>query len=165
LFTLQEQKKLRLVVSVPESYTGYLNRNNEVSFTVSALPDQQFKAKITRMAGAIDTRLHAQRIEMDVVNDDKKLLPGMVAEVNLPLPANDSTFIVPRSAVVKSTENVFVIRLVQNKAERVLVKTGREADGSIEIYGDLKTSDRLLKTANDEIRSGSVLPNAQLVSL
>src|SRR5207244_2282795 len=39
LFTLQEQKKLRLVISVPEAYTGYLNNKNEVSFTVKALPN------------------------------------------------------------------------------------------------------------------------------
>lgn len=62
------------------------------------------------MAGAIDNRLHSQRIEMDVVNNNKRLLPGMVAEVNLPLPANDSTFIVPKTAVVN------------NKAEWVDVK-------------------------------------------
>src|SRR6476660_7095338 len=41
LFTLQEQKRLRLVISVPESYTGYLNHKNEVTFTVKSLPNQQ----------------------------------------------------------------------------------------------------------------------------
>src|SRR3954454_19922920 len=68
LFTLQEQKKLRLVISVPEAYTGYLNIKNEVSFTVKALPNQQFKAQVKRMAGAIDSRLRSERIEMDVAN-------------------------------------------------------------------------------------------------
>ena len=165
LFTLQEQKKLRLVISVPEAYTGYLNHKNEVSFTVKALPNQQFKAQVKRMAGAIDSRLRSERIEMDVVNNDKKLLPGMVAEVNLPLPANDSTFIVPKSAVVNSTESVFVIRVVNNKAEWVDVKTGREDNGKIEIYGNLNPGDLLLKTATDEIRNGSPLQNVKTVTL
>ncbi|MCU7549696.1 efflux RND transporter periplasmic adaptor subunit [Chitinophagaceae bacterium LB-8] len=165
LFTLQEQKRLRLVISVPEAYTSYLNQKNEVSFTVKALPDQHFKAHIKRLAGAIDNRLHAQRIEMDVVNNDIKLLPGMVAEVNLPLPSNDSTFIVPKSAVVNSTESVFVIRVVNNKAERVNVKTGREANGTIEIYGNLNPGDLLIKTATDEIRNSSDLQNVKAVTL
>jgi multidrug efflux pump subunit AcrA (membrane-fusion protein) len=116
MFTLQEQRKLRLVISVPEAYSSYLTQKNQVSFTVRALPNQQFKAEVKRLAGALDSRLHSQRIEMDVMNNDKKLLPGMVAEVNLPLPANDSTFIVPKSAVVNSTESVFVIRVTNNKA-------------------------------------------------
>lgn len=165
LFTLQEQKRLRLVVSVPESYTSYLSNKNEVGFTVKALPNQEFKAQVKRMAGALDARLHSQRIEMDVMNNDKKLLPGMVAEVNLPLPANDSTFIVPKTAVVNSTESVFVIRVVNNKAEWVDVKTGREANGTIEVYGNLHPGDMLLKTATDEIRNGSALQNVKTVAL
>lgn len=164
LFTLQEQKRLRLVVSVPEAYTGYLNNKNEVSFTVKALPNQQFKAQVKRMAGAIDSRLRSERIEMDVVNDNKKLLPGMVAEVKLPLPANDSTFIVPKTAVVNSTESVFVIRVVNNKAEWVNVKTGREANGTIEVYGNLNPGDLLMKTATDEIRNGSAVQKVKTVT-
>jgi RND family efflux transporter MFP subunit len=164
LFTLQEQKRLRLVVSVPELYTGYLDHKNEVSFTVKALPNQQFNAQVKRMAGALDSRLRSERIEMDVVNNDKKLLPGMVAEVNLPLPANDSTFIVPKSAVVNSTQSVFVIRVVNNKAEWVDVKTGREDNGIIEIYGNLNPGDLLLRTATDEIRNGSALQNIKTIT-
>jgi len=164
LFTLQEQKKLRLVISVPEAYTSYLDHKNEVSFTVKSLPNQKFTAQVKRMAGAIDSRLHSERIEMDVMNNDKKLLPGMVAEVNLPLPSNDSTFIVPKTAVVNSTESVFVIRVVNNKADRVEVKTGREVNGKIEIYGNLNTGDLLLKTASDEIRSGSALQHVKTIT-
>ncbi len=164
LFTLQEQKRLRLVISVPEAYTGYLTHKNEVTFSVKALPDQQFKAQIKRMAGAIDDRLRSERIEMDVMNNDKKLLPGMVAEVNVPLAANDSVFIVPKSAVVNSTESVFVIRAVNNKAERVSIKTGREANGSIEIYGNLNPGDLLLKTATDEIKNGGDLQNVKTMT-
>lgn len=165
LFTLQEQKKLRLVISVPEAYTSYLTNKNEVNFTVRALPDQKFKAHINRLAGAIDNRLHSQRIEMDVINNDKKLLPGMVAEVNLPLPSHDSTFIVPKTAVVNSTESVFVIRTVDNKAEWVNVKTGREANGRIEIYGNINAGDLLLIAPSDEIRNGSKLQNVKTITL
>jgi len=163
LFTLQEQKKLRLIISVPAAYTSYLNHKNEVSFTVKSLPNQEFKAQIKRMAGAIDSRLRSERIEMDVANNDKKLLPGMVAEVNVPLPSQDSTFIVPESAVVNSTESVFVIRVINNKAEWVHVKTGRDANGEMEIYGDLKPGDMLVKTATEEIRNGSVLQNVKTI--
>jgi RND family efflux transporter MFP subunit len=165
LFNLQEQKRLRLVLSVPEAYTEYLNHKDEVSFTVRSMPGHSFKAAIKRLSGSIDSRLRSQRVEMDVFNNDKKLLPGMVAEVNLPLPSTDSTFIVPKSAVVNSTEAVFVIRLVNNQSQRVDVKTGRDANGFIEIYGNLKDGDLLLISASDEIKNGTVLQNVKTVAL
>jgi membrane fusion protein (multidrug efflux system) len=165
LFTLQEQKRLRLVVAVPEAYSSYLSNKSEVSFAVRSLPNQNFKAQVKRLAGALDNRFHSQRIEMDVPNNNKQLLPGMVAEVNLPLPSNDSTFIVPKSAVINSPESVFVIRVVNNKAERVPVKTGREANNEIEVYGNLTADDLLLKSATDEIRNGNEIKNIKKVAL
>ncbi|HVX50915.1 MAG TPA: efflux RND transporter periplasmic adaptor subunit, partial [Chitinophagaceae bacterium] len=90
MFTLQEQKRLRLIVSVPEAYTNFLTHQSEITFSVRAVPNAKFTAKITRLAGALDTRLRAEHVEMDVFNDDKKLLPGMVAEVDIPTPAKDS---------------------------------------------------------------------------
>ena len=165
LFNLQEQKRLRLVLSVPEAYSGYLNEKTEVSFFVKSQPGQEFKAAIKRMSGYIDNRLRSQHIEMDVINNDKKLLPGMVAEVNLPLPSNDSTFIVPKTAVVNSTESVFVIRVVNNQSQRIDVKTGRDANGLIEIYGNLKEGDMLLRSASDEIKNGTLLQNVKTITI
>ncbi len=156
LFTLQEQKHMRLVVSVPEAYTGYLSDKNEVQFSVKALPNRVFTAKVRRLAGALDNHLRAERTEMDVYSDDKTLLPGMVAEVELPLPARDSTFIVPVTAVVNSTERIFVIRVTgDNKAEWVDVKLGRSEGGKMELYGRLSEGDKLVRTASEEIRNGS----------
>ena len=162
LFTLQEQKKLRLVVSVPEAYTSYLSNKSAINFIVHAFPNEKFTATVARMAGSVDNRLHSQRIEMDVMNSSKKLLPGMVAEVNVALPSNDSTFVVPVKAVVNSQESVFVIRVSGGKAVWVPIKTGRSADGNMEVYGNLQTGDTLLKMATDEVRNGSTVAKVKL---
>ncbi|MVT09402.1 efflux RND transporter periplasmic adaptor subunit [Chitinophaga sp. ysch24] len=161
LFTLQEQKKLRLVISVPEAYTSYLGNNSEVEFTVKAFTGKTFAARVNRLAGALDNRLRSQRIEMDVPNNDKKLLPGMIAEVHIPMNTADSAFIVPKTAVVNSTVNVFVVRVVNGKAERVQVQTGREADGNIEIYGNLNPGDTIVSVATEELREGQELKNVK----
>jgi RND family efflux transporter MFP subunit len=157
LFTLQEQKRLRLVISVPEAYTSYFNNKVQVSFSVKAYPDRKFTAMVKRLAGALDNRLRSERIEMDVINNDKKLLPGMVAEVHIPLPATDSTFVVPKTALVNSTERVFVIKVVDSKAVWVDVKKGREEASNTEVYGNLNTGDQLVKTASEEIRNGEAV--------
>jgi membrane fusion protein (multidrug efflux system) len=155
LFTLQDQKRLRLVVSIPENSTGALSNKSEVTFTVKALPSEKFTAQVKRLAGALDEKLRSERLEMDVYNKDKKLLPHMFAEVNVPLPGGDSTFVVPKTAVVTSTEKVFVIKVVNHKAQWVDARKGFSAGDMMEVYGDLKPGDQLVKAASDEIRDGS----------
>lgn len=160
LLTVQDQKKLRLAVSVPEIYTGYLKNGDEINFNVRSLPNDNFKAKIQRMSGALDLRLRSERVEMDVINNDGKLLPGMVAEVLLPLKAQDSTFVVPKSAVINTAEGVFVIRVKDNKTQLVAVKKGRETAESVEIFGDaLTANEKLVKTASEEIKDGTDIKN------
>jgi len=156
LLTIQEQSKLRLAVSVPELYTGYLHPGDEMSFNVKSLPET-FKATITRMSGALDLKLRSERVEMDVHNTKGNLLPGMVAEVLLPLNAKDSTFVVPKSAVVNAAEGIFVIKVINHKATRVDVKKGREIDDKIEIFGDLNPKDKLVKIASEETKEGDTI--------
>lgn len=162
LFTLVEQKKLRLVVSVPESYTGYLNGKGTVRFVLKSQPRDTFSAQIARQAGALDNRLRAERIEMDVDNSSRKLLPGMIVEVLLPLTGKDKAFVVPSSAVLNSTEGVYVIRIKDKKTIWIPVTVSRTFDGKAEIYGDLADHDILVKNASEEVRNGG---SADSVSL
>jgi RND family efflux transporter MFP subunit len=154
LFVLQDQNRLRLVVSVPENNTGGLSHKSEVNFTVRELQGQTFTAKITRLAGALDDKLRSERVEMDVYNKGGKLLPHMYADVNVPLPSHDSTLIVPKTAVVTSTEKVFVVKVNNHHAQWVLVQKGFQSGDKMEVYGDLKAGDKVVINATDEIRDG-----------
>jgi membrane fusion protein (multidrug efflux system) len=155
LLTLQEQKHLRLSVSIPEAYTNFLKANDVITFKVKSLPAETFTASVKRMAGALDLHLRSERVEMDMMNADKKLLPGMVAEVSIPLSSKDSSFVVPKSALVNSNEGIYVIKVVTNKTLRVPVKKGREIHEKIEIFGDLVLNEQLLTKANEEIKDGT----------
>lgn len=154
LFTLQDQRNLRLAVSIPEIYTGYLKAGDEVSFTVKSLPSQIFKAKVKRMSGALDIRLRSERVEMDVPNASKILLPGMVTEINIPLPANASTFIVNKKAMLDTSEGLFVLKIVNDKIEKVAVKKGRATDDQVEIFGNLIEGDKLVAEPSEEMHDG-----------
>jgi len=160
LLTLQEQKKLRLTVSVPEAFAGSLKPGDAVKFSVRSLPGEEFTAKVSRMAGALDVRLRSEKIEMDVYNNDKRLLPGMVAEVKLPIGQNDSAFIVPKTAVVTSAEGIFLVRAADNRAQRVEVRKGREQNDKVEVFGSLEAGETYIVKASEELRNGTPLNRA-----
>lgn len=157
LLTIQEQQKLRLAVSVPEMYTGYLKQGDKLSFNVKSILNENFEGSIARMAGALDLRLRSERIEMDVYNTSKRLLPGMVAEVLLPLNSKDSTFVIAKTALVNAAEGLFVIKVINGKTKRTTVQKGREFEDKVEVFGDLRAKDILVKMASEEVRDGSSL--------
>ena len=158
LLVLQDQNRMRLVISIPEAYTGGLNDKDKVTFSIQSAPDHKFTAQVTRLAGALDTKLRSERLEMDVYNKDKQLLPHMSAEVDVPLPTGDSTIILPKTAVVTSTEKVFVIKVVDHKAVWVDVKKGRIVGDQQAVYGgDLKIGDQVVKNASEEVRDGATV--------
>jgi len=157
LLTLQEQAKLRLVIAVPEAATDYFNLGDTVHFSVRTLPGKDFTATVSRVAGALDLQLRTEQLQMDVINKNKILLPGMFAQVSLDLTNTDKVFVVPQSAVTENTKQVFVIRITNGKAEWVPVQRGRESDGNIEIYGKLQEGDQIVQLATDELRNGATV--------
>jgi RND family efflux transporter MFP subunit len=157
MFRLEEQAKLRLAVAVPEAYTDDLQQAGEVHFTVRSLPGDTFNARVARVAGSLDTKLRTEMLEMDINNKDKKLLPGMYAEAQLPLPGKKDVYVVPKSVIVSNSEKVFVIKIVNNQSKWVPVTRGNEYNGMVEIFGGLNDQDVLVKNASDEIKEGTPL--------
>ncbi|SEW07368.1 efflux RND transporter periplasmic adaptor subunit [Chitinophaga arvensicola] len=157
LFRLEEQQKLRLSVAVPEIYTDEAHHANDVRFTVKSLPGDTFTAKVNRIAGSLDVKLRSEILEMDVANKAARLLPGMYAEVQMPMPGKKDVYIVPKSAIVANSEKVFVIKSVNNKAVWTPVKCGNESNGQVEVFGDLSDNDQLVQNGSDEIKEGTTL--------
>jgi hypothetical protein len=103
----------------------------------------------------MDKRLRAQRIEMDVYNDNKKLLPGMIAEVKISFSSGMDGWVVPKTAIVNSPEKIFMIRIRDRKVEWVEISKGLEANQQVEVFGPLQEGDQLVTRANEEIRDGN----------
>ena len=157
VFTLQQLDHLRLVISVPEAYKAFVRKEDEVKFKVKAYPQEVFTAKIARRSEALDRQLRSERIELDVYNTDKKLSPGMVAEAMLNLSGQDSSFVVPKSAVVNSAEGVFMNRIVDHKTQRMEVTKGRETDSLTEVFGNIHPGNVFAKKGSEELRNGTII--------
>jgi membrane fusion protein, multidrug efflux system len=159
LLTIQAQSKLRLVVYVPEANLPYLNDKNAVTFKVRSIPEKQFTGQIARRSAALDARLRSERIEIDIPNNSQELIPGMVAEVDIPLASEGSRLVVPMSAVLESDEGIFVIKAEENKAKRIAVKKGLKREDKVEVFGDLQAGDVLVTKANAQLSNGTPIVN------
>jgi len=157
LMYLEQNSRLRLVVPVPEAQVAGVSRGTSVSFTVPAYPGQSFRGTVARVSQTLDTRTRSMAVELDVSNPDRRLAPGMYADVDWPVRMTRTSLLVPASSVVVTTERMFVIRVREGKAEWVNVTRGATVNGLVEVFGSLRAGDAIVERGNDEIREGSVI--------
>jgi RND family efflux transporter MFP subunit len=160
LFELENNKSLRLRVSVPEIYTNAALLNNTGELTTRSLPEKKFKAKLVRKAGSIDNTTRSEIWEFEVPNTDGELKPGGYADVKMQFLRSRPSFVVPVSAVVTTLEKKFVIKITGNTAQWVDVRNGFNMGDKQEVFGELNVKDTLVLKGNEELKAGTkVVPS------
>jgi len=154
ILQIVDDKRLRLVVPVPEAQLSDMKLGQLVTFTVPAYPGQTFQAPIERISREVDEKSRTMPVELDVVNRAGILSPGSFTTVSWPLERAYPTLFVPTSAVTNDQQHTFVIRVRSGQAEWVTVQTGQTVAGDIEVFGALNANDQIVKIASDAIHSG-----------
>ncbi|MEP7367213.1 MAG: efflux RND transporter periplasmic adaptor subunit [Acidobacteriota bacterium] len=157
LLHLEQNAKLRLVVSVPEAEAGVVSRGAALKFRVPAFPGQTFSATVSRIPHSLDAQTRTMPVEADVNNANGALAPGMYADVDWSARRAKASLLVPPAAIATTTERSFVIRVTGGKAEWVNVSKGVASGDLVEVFGALNDGDVIVKRASDEIRNGSAV--------
>lgn len=152
MLELKQIDKLRLQVDIPEAVAANLKNEDTVSFYVSALQGKKLSGIINRSSMNVNVQYRNERMEVDVINKDAVLAPGMFADVVLYSKGNIEALYVPKSAVVISTERKYVLVVNGEKIKKVDVSTGNATTDKTEVYGNLKEGDKVIAVANDEIK-------------
>jgi membrane fusion protein, multidrug efflux system len=160
LLVIQQVSRLRLVVAVPEEYVGGIVTGSKVAFHVPAFPERTYSGTVARTSHALDKGTRTMAVELDVLNGDGSLAPGMYPSVKWPVRRTRPALLVPKTSVVTTTERTFVIRDENGRAQWVNVRKGTADGDLIEVMGDLKAGDMVVRRATDEIREGSSLQNS-----
>ena len=155
LLVIQQIARLRLVVPVPEAAAGGIVKGARVEFHVPTYPERTYTGTVARVSHSLDSKTRAMAVELDVLNRDGSLSPGMYPSVKWPAGSGHATLLVPKTSVVTTTERTFVIRNQNGRAEWVDVKKGASDGDLIEVRGNLHPGDKIVRRATDELRDGS----------
>jgi membrane fusion protein (multidrug efflux system) len=160
LLVLQQVSQLRLVVPVPEENVSGIMDGANVPFQVPAWPERNYSGTIARVSHVLDPKTRTMAVELDVMNRDGSLAPGMYPTVKWPVRHSRPSLFVPKTSVVITTERTFVVRNQNGHAEWVDVKKGVAEGDLVEVMGNLKPGDQVVRRATDEIRDGTPLQSS-----
>ena len=110
LLVLQQVSHLRVTVAVPEENVGGIAKGASVPFQVPAYPERNYSGTVARRAQSLDSKTRTMAVELDVMNPDRSLAPGMYATVKWPVRRTLPALYVPKTIVVTTRERTYDIR-------------------------------------------------------
>jgi multidrug efflux system membrane fusion protein len=155
LFTVADERKLRIYVRVPQSYSADIKPGMSASFTVPEFPGRTFTANLATTADAITPQNGTLLIQLQIDNAGHVLKSGDYAQVHFALPADGGAIQVPASALMFRDSGMAVA--VAEPSGQVAIKTvtiGRDRGAIVEIAAGLTSTDRVIDNPPDSLRPG-----------
>ncbi|MBI5238637.1 MAG: efflux RND transporter periplasmic adaptor subunit [Deltaproteobacteria bacterium] len=141
VFKLVSSRSLKLRGTIPEAFVPLVLQGQEITVTVAAYRDRQFKGMIKRVGAEVNPATRSLDIEALVPNPDSALKPGFFAKGLIITGKDESVPFVPAGAVYSfaGVTKVFVIK--DGVLSERLVKTGVRHGDLVEVMGDVKPGD------------------------
>jgi RND family efflux transporter MFP subunit len=154
---LSEDDKFRLVIPVPESYVRYIHVGDPVSVRVPSL-DRSFPGTVSRFSVDVREDTRTMHTEVDVLNPQRVLLPGLYADATITLEHKGNAVAIPLQAVDHGADNTLVDVIdASNKIESRTVVLGIQTATDAEVISGLKEGELIVVSDRSSLKAGQVV--------
>ncbi|WP_188410216.1 efflux RND transporter periplasmic adaptor subunit [Agaricicola taiwanensis] len=151
---LEKIDTLKLDFRLPENNLADVKTGQNVDVIVDALPGKTFSAQIYAIDPQVDVNGRSLRIRARMPNQEGLLRPGLFARINVIGADRGEVVVIPEAAVVPRGSEVFVFKIVDNKAVEVGVELGERRSGEVEITRGLAPGDMVIVSGHNRARDG-----------
>lgn len=156
LYTVAVVDKLRLFVSVPETFGPFLRPGLTADVTVPQLPHRHFNFEFLTVAKGFDVGTRTAVTVFTIENKDRALWPGSYAQVQLTAPVDRQAFTMPSTALVFQEHGAQVA--VVKEDDTILlkdIKVGKLMDQIVEVADGLSPNDRIVNNPSAALLEGN----------
>ena len=156
ILTIENINPVKIVIHVSESYYSKLSQGMQAKVVVDALEGETFEGKVSLIHPTVNPGSRTFPVEIEVVNKDQQLRPGMFSRVTLNFGTNDRP-LVADLAVLKQTgsNDRYVFLEKDGKAVYTKVELGTRIDNKYEIVSGLEVGDRVIVQGNTGLIEGT----------
>ena len=168
LLTLQTLDPIFVDFNLPQSNASQIQVGQEIVVTTDAFKDVSFTGKVTAVSPKVDTNTRNIQIEAQLANPDKKILPGMFANVNIKLGDEVKLLTLPQTAVTYNPygSTVFIAKPTGKKdkqgnpaleAQQVFVTTGPTRGDQVAILKGAEEGTIVVTSGQLKLKNGTPL--------
>ena len=159
--SLDDLSVVKVDFSVPERFYTAVIVGQSIEATNSAYQNTVFTGKVTSVDPRIDNATRMVKVRAEIPNQDYRLRAGMLLSINVERSV-EQVLQVPESAIIPIEDKHFVFIIVDGKAQRKEVVTGRRKPGIVEVVSGLVDGEPVVIEGALKLRDGtsvSVLEN------
>jgi len=168
LLTLQTLDPIFVDFNLPQNNAEQIKVGQEVEVTTDAFKDASFTGKITAVSPKVDTNTRNIQVEAQLANPDKKILPGMFANVNIKIGDQVKFLTLPQTAVTYNPygSTVFIAKSAGKKdkqgkeileAQQVFVTTGATRGDQVAILKGVEEGATVVTSGQLKLKNGTPL--------
>jgi RND family efflux transporter MFP subunit len=158
LFDISQTRTLRVYVNVPEEYSQAIKPGKTAAdISLAEFPGKRFPGKLVRTSEAINAATRTLLTEIDLDNPGGTLFSGSYAEVHLQTPAQNSTLLLPVSALIFRSNKLQVGVVKDGHVIVTDVTPGHDLGDQIEIVAGLSPKDQVIPNPSDSLISGQTV--------
>jgi RND family efflux transporter MFP subunit len=151
LYRMSSNDPIRVFVDAPQRVAADMVLGTGATMTADDLPDHPFHGIVTRTANAIDPASRTLRVEVDVPNPNRLLVPGMYVQVAFELKSRGAVQ-VPASAMIYRTAGPQIATVgADNRVHFHDVIIARDDGNVVEIGSGIKPGDSVVLNISNEI--------------
>ncbi len=148
---------IELVFKLEESRLPEVKVGQNASLRVSAWPDTDFPAVVTRIAATADAHSHTFAVTVAPLDKEDLLRSGMFAKLALLVEEHPNALLVPQSAIVKNADGQAMVYVTNadNQVEQRSVALGLTQDDQVEILSGLTEGDLVVTVGQADLEDGA----------
>ncbi|PHQ79882.1 MAG: efflux transporter periplasmic adaptor subunit [Coxiella sp. (in: Bacteria)] len=147
-----------VIAEVYERQSNLLKIGQSAQARFSSLPGNAVVGKVAYIYPELNIKTRTVRVRLIFTNFEKKLKPGMYANVTINAGAGKTVIAIPKEALIQlGDSNRVVLSLGNGKFKPVTVKIGRQNQDWVQISQGLKPGDRVVTSAQFLLDSESSL--------
>ena len=151
--TLKRVDPIKVDFSVAEKYASRMQSGQLISFTVRGM-DQAIDGTVYATEAQIDPDTRTLQVRARTDNPDRRLRPGMFADVAVTLGTIDSTVVVPSFSVVPTLDGQRVFVVDNGQAQPRNVEIGIRTDSTVQVTEGLALQDTVITSGIQDLRAG-----------
>ena len=156
LFTVADVSKMRLFVSVPESFGPFLQPGLTADVTVPQFPNRHFTAQFLTVAKGFNVSTRTAITVFTIENEDRALWPGSYATVRITAPVEKNILTIPSSAMVFQEHGTQVVVVAEDdQVHFKQITVARILDNVVEVTDGISTGDRIVNNPSAALLEGN----------